>query len=279
MENENNPEQQDPINHSRRSLTKSGLAAGVVVASLVTKNALACVPHNLTCSGKLSGNNSGHGPNGDDGCSNMGCNYSKEKHKSDCDNAGNSYHRRPVDRGWDSAGHCKSDWKYNTKLTWDDNHTTQGFAPGGNENQGYSRCFKDIFGTPGGKKYMCKQTSTGSGYWRTRKWDCVKNPSDTTNYDDCTLADLISWHCGDGRWNGGSDDDTTYAAKCSVLYLNAECDGDRINEFPLTRQHVKDIYACIVKKSDFYPDLGSSKCIKYADLKPWVDTICSLGHV
>jgi hypothetical protein len=277
MENQNNTEQQEPISQSRRNLTKGGLAVTVVVASLATKNALACVPRNLTCSGKLSGAGSGHGPNGDDGCSNMVCNHSKVWHKGVCDSKGDSYHRRPVDRDWDSSGNCKSDWKNGTKRTWDDHHYVNGFAPGGNQNLGYSQTFEGCFGAPGNKRYKCKQTSTGSGYTKTRKWDCVKT-NNTYGYDNCTLADLISMHCGDQRWNPNSDADCIYAAKCCVLYLNAECDNDQLKEFPLTRQQCKEIYSCIANGTDYYPEPNQSTCIKNADLKPWVDTICNLGH-
>jgi hypothetical protein len=255
------------------------MAATVVVASLATKNALACVPRNLTCSGKLSGGGSGHGPNGDDGCTYMKCNYSKEKHKSDCDSKGDQYHRRPYDRDWNS--NCKSDWKDGTKKTWDDNHSTLGFNPGGNQGSDYSRCFKDFFGTPGNKQYKCKQTSTGSGTYKTRKWNLEKNPTTTTGYDDCTFADLISWHCKDGRWNATSsgDDDCTYAAKCCVLYLNAECDYDRVKDFPLTRAQCKGIYKSIAENTDYCPDASQPlKVIKKGDVKNWVDEICNSSH-
>ncbi len=44
-----------PVDLNRRRLTKSGLAAPVVLASLASKNALASVPYRCTISGKLSG--------------------------------------------------------------------------------------------------------------------------------------------------------------------------------------------------------------------------------
>lgn len=282
METQTPSEPQEPINQSRRNLTKGGMAFTVVAASLVTKNALACAPRHLTCSGKLSGNTSGHGADGNDGCVTMSCNYSKEKHKADCDSKGEK-HRRPVDRDWDTTYKCKDDWKGGSRKTQNDAKTMWGFNTGGNSGSEHSRRFQDCFGTPGNKVYRCKQTSTGS-YTKTRKWECEKNPISTTGYDDCTLGDLISWHCKDGRWNTGTasstDDDCIYAAKCTTLYLNAECDGDTLKNFPLTKQQVKDIYGCIAQKKDYYPDSTSpTKRINYADLKPWVDEICNSGHL
>ncbi len=51
-----------PPNPSRRRLTKGGLAAPVVLASLASKNAFAAAPYLCTISGAMSGNLSPHGP-------------------------------------------------------------------------------------------------------------------------------------------------------------------------------------------------------------------------
>lgn len=47
----------------RRKLTKGGLAAPVVLATLASKPVLGAVPWNCTISGQISGNVSGHGEN------------------------------------------------------------------------------------------------------------------------------------------------------------------------------------------------------------------------
>ena len=56
---------QAPSNPSRRRLARGGLAAPVVLASVVSRNAFAATPYNCTVSGKLSGNTSPFGPNSD----------------------------------------------------------------------------------------------------------------------------------------------------------------------------------------------------------------------
>ena len=56
---------QAPSNPARRRLTRGGLAAPVVLASLASRNAFAAVPYSCTVSGKLSGNTSPFGPNQD----------------------------------------------------------------------------------------------------------------------------------------------------------------------------------------------------------------------
>lgn len=54
----------------RRRLAKGGLAAPVVLATLASKSVLGAAPHNCTISGKLSGNTSSHGVEGN--CSALG---------------------------------------------------------------------------------------------------------------------------------------------------------------------------------------------------------------
>jgi hypothetical protein len=51
----NNETENKPIDISRRRLTKSGLAAPIVLATLASKNALAAPAYHCTISGKLSG--------------------------------------------------------------------------------------------------------------------------------------------------------------------------------------------------------------------------------
>lgn len=55
------PQNTAVVDENRRRLTKGGLAAPVVLATLASKNALAAAPYNCTVSGKLSGNTSSHG--------------------------------------------------------------------------------------------------------------------------------------------------------------------------------------------------------------------------
>ena len=52
-------------NLTRRRLARGGLAAPVVLASVVSRNAFAATPYSCTVSGKLSGNVSPFGPNTD----------------------------------------------------------------------------------------------------------------------------------------------------------------------------------------------------------------------
>lgn len=60
-----------PVDLGRRRLTQGGLAGSVLLASLVSKNALADVPYHCSVSGKVSGNHSPYGPNKTPGA---GCN-------------------------------------------------------------------------------------------------------------------------------------------------------------------------------------------------------------
>jgi len=49
------------VDEQRRRLTKSGLAAPIVIGTLLSRPVLGAAPHNCTISGQLSGNTSTHG--------------------------------------------------------------------------------------------------------------------------------------------------------------------------------------------------------------------------
>lgn len=59
-----------PINEKRRRLAKGGLAAPVVLGTLMSRPVLGAAPYNCTVSGQLSGNTSSHGEPVD--CSTLG---------------------------------------------------------------------------------------------------------------------------------------------------------------------------------------------------------------
>ena len=50
-----------PLNEQRRRLTKGGLAAPIVLGTLLSRPVLGAAPYNCTISGQLSGNTSSHG--------------------------------------------------------------------------------------------------------------------------------------------------------------------------------------------------------------------------
>ncbi|MEE4238978.1 MAG: hypothetical protein V2I51_19840 [Anderseniella sp.] len=54
------PDARPPVNEQRRRLTKGGLAAPVVLGTLLSRPVLGAAPHNCTISGQLSGNVSTH---------------------------------------------------------------------------------------------------------------------------------------------------------------------------------------------------------------------------
>ena len=55
------PDTQPQVNEQRRRLTRGGLAAPVVLGTLLSRPVLGAAPYNCTISGQLSGNVSSHG--------------------------------------------------------------------------------------------------------------------------------------------------------------------------------------------------------------------------
>lgn len=70
-----------PVNEQRRRLTKGGLAAPVVLGTLMSRPVLGAAPYNCTISGQMSGNTSSHGEPVD--CSTLGLSpgYWRQDHK------------------------------------------------------------------------------------------------------------------------------------------------------------------------------------------------------
>jgi len=234
------------VNETRRKLTKGALAAPIVAATLASRNALACSPHHLTCSGKLSGNTSGHGPDGNSGCT-MECNYNQTWHKTNCPDSA----RRRTDN--------------------------PNYQP---LESGYGRCFRKVFSSSG-KKFHCKGTQNSST--KKYEWKLAKEANTFSGYKDATFSDMCSWDIDDPRWKGSDpafpiDADGRFAVKACVLLLNAERANGDIGKFPLKDTEVKEIYRCAVTGTPFSPSGAGGKSITSADCRSWLEEIYSLSH-
>lgn len=240
----NDQDTRPPIDEQRRRLSKVGLAAPVVLGTLLSRPVLGAAPYNCTISGQLSGNVSSHGP--DQPCDTPGLSPGYYKNHESWP--------EPYVYGGPAAGQCPVDAT-----------STEAATPGMRFNQASAlgSTFQDVFRCVAITETKTETTYTngictkyyrhGSNAGQCKTYEQIPNTTTTTEQTGCEVVGPADTRFSSGvpatllqvLQTGGGLNDTSTAALGRAAVASLLNAAKFAPDYALTGKQVIDMFNAV----------------------------------